>query len=397
MHEAPAVAFAATEAPHRSARPLARIEATLRGLARKGRQRELAAADGVDFTSNDYLALAHSARLTDAARDALARGVPVGAGGSRLLNGNHPEHAALEAEAARFFGAESALFFGSGYAANLALFASLPQRGDLVVHDALVHASARDGIRAGRAEAHEVPHNDAAAVDEAIRRWRAAGATGTPWIAVESLYSMDGDRAPLDDLWAVARRHDAMLVVDEAHATGVHGPLGRGLATHLEGQEQVITLHTCGKALGASGALVLARATVRDYLINRARPFVYATAPSPLMAAVVRAALVALAEEPERRARLAALVDIANRTLSARLGLPESGSQILPVVVGDNGRAVHLAARLRQAGFDVRAIRPPTVPEGGARLRITVTLHADEAAIAGLFDVLGAAIAEGRP
>ena len=159
-----------------------------------------------------------------------------------------------------FFGAETALFFASGFLANAAIFATLPQRGDVVVHDELVHASAHDGLRMGRAERVSVRHNDAGAFDEAITRWRAAGGTGCPWIAVESLYSMDGDRAPLDALMAIADRHDGMLVIDEAHATGVLGPQGRGLGAHLEGRPNVVSLHTCGKALGAVGALVLGAA-----------------------------------------------------------------------------------------------------------------------------------------
>ena len=207
---------------------LARYESTLAGLDRRGRRRALASRDGVDFTSNDYLALAGSPRLKAAIVAAIDRGVPVGAGGSRLLRGNHPEHEALEAEAAEFFGAGRALFFGSGYAANVALFSTLPQRDDIIVHDVLIHASAHEGIAASKAPAVAVPHNDADAFAEAIRNWRAAGGRGRPWIAVESLYSMDGDRAPLAELAAIAERHDGFLVIDEAHATGVFGPGGGG-------------------------------------------------------------------------------------------------------------------------------------------------------------------------
>ncbi|MEK1891647.1 MAG: 8-amino-7-oxononanoate synthase [Phyllobacterium sp.] len=368
--------------------PLARYVATLNGLERKGRRRELVPHDGVDFTSNDYLRLANSTRIRSAIADALERGVAVGSGGSRLLRGNHPEHEALEAEAAIFFGTERALYFSSGYAANAALFSTLPQRGDLIVHDALIHASAHEGIAASRAEAVAARHNDADAFEEVIVSWRMKGGTGHPWIAVESLYSMDGDRAPLKELVELADRYDGFLVIDEAHATGVFGPHGRGLAAGMEGRDNIILLHTCGKALGVSGALVGANQVVCDYLVNRARGFIYSTAPSPLMAAAVREALRILAEEPERRAKFEQLWTFANAQLTVALGFEGSGSQILPILIGDNSRTMRIAACMREAGFDIRAIRPPTVPEGTARLRIAITLNVDRSAILRMFDAL---------
>lgn len=372
----------------------ARYEATLSGLDRKGRRRILMTREGADFSSNDYLALAGSSRLKAAITSAVQRGVPVGAGGSRLLRGNHPEHEALEAEAAVFFGAERVLYFGSGYAANTALFSTLPQRSDLVVLDALVHASAHEGIQASRAQAVAVAHNDVKAFEDAIAGWRDKGGNGHPWIAVESLYSMDGDRAPLRELAALAERHDGFLVIDEAHATGVCGPEGRGFAAGLESRKNVIVLHTCGKALGVCGALLGASPVLCDYLVNRARGFIYSTAPSPLMAAAVREALRMLADEPQRRADFDELTSFANAELAAKLGVEASGSHILPVLIGDNRRAVQIAARMRAEGFDVRAIRPPTVPEGTARLRIAITLNVDRATIARMFARLAAIMAE---
>lgn len=366
---------------------LDRYEASLRGLARKSRLRSLSGRAGLDFASNDYLGLAGSKRLADAVAAALANGTPVGATGSRLLRGNDPEHEALEAKAARFFGTERALFFGGGYVANFAVLTTLPQKGDLIVLDELIHASAHEGARAGRAEVVEARHNDPGAIDDAIKAWRATGGVGRAWIVVESLYSMDGDRAPLAELVEVADRHDAFLFVDEAHATGVHGPDGRGLAHHLEGRDNVVVLHTCGKALGASGAIVTAPAVLCDYLVNRCRPFIYATAPSPLMAVASMAALDILADEPERRERLAGLVALAGKRTQA-LGFKPSSSQILPIIVGDNGRAMALAEALQARGFDVRGIRPPTVPEGTARLRISLTLNVGEDDVSALFDAL---------
>lgn len=372
------------------ARTLSEFENDLAELDELGRLRRLAPRAGTDFTSNDYLGLAGAPELRAAAQEALERGVPVGAGGSRLLRGNHEEHETLEAEAAAMFGAETALFFASGFLANYAIFSTLPQRGDLVVYDDLIHASAHDGMRSGRAERVRAVHNDANAFDDAIKTWRRKGGTGRAWIAVESLYSMDGDRAPLSDLAVVAHRHDGMLLIDEAHATGVFGPNGRGLGHALEGRGNVISLHTCGKALGAVGALVNAPRLIRDFLVNRCRPFIYATAPSPLMAAVVRRALALSTAGDDRRARLDALVAHTSAVLAPRTGSPASGSQILPVIVGPDRRAVTLAASLQARGFDVRAIRPPTVPEGTARLRISLTLNVGAAEA----DAMIAALAE---
>ena len=361
-------------------------------LARADRRRALIANRGIDFASNDYLGLSSDPRLAQGVIAAIARDVPVGSGGSRLLRGNHPEHELLEEEAARFFGSEAAIFFSSGYAANTALFATLPQTGDLIVHDELVHASAHEGMRLTRAERRAAPHNDAGAIEEIIAEWRRGGGSGTAWIAVESLYSMDGDRAPLDALAAIAERHSAILLIDEAHATGVFGSDGRGLAGHLEGRPDVVTLRTCGKALGAEGALVCGPRIVRDFLINRGRAFIFSTAPSPLMASVVRAALRIIADEPGRRERLWHLITHAERSL-APLGVATTGSQILPLILGDEARTMRIAAALQAGGYDVRGIRPPTVPPGTSRLRLSITLNATAEDIDGLAAALGESLA----
>lgn len=359
----------------------------LERLRTAGRYRTLAPRAGIDFASNDYLGLATDPRLREAVAAALARGVAVGSGGSRLLRGNDPEIVALEAEAAVMFGSEAALFFATGFAANVALLAALPQPGDLIVHDALVHASAHDGMKLARAPATAFAHNDAQAADDAIAVWRVSGGKGTPWIVVESLYSMDGDRAPIAELAAVADRHDAMLLVDEAHATGVWGAGGRGLAASLEGRPNVVTLHTCGKALGCEGALVCGPRVFIDFLVNRARPFIFSTAPSPLMAAALRAALRIVAEEPQRREALHWLIAHTERRL-APLGVTPTGSQVLPLIVGGDAETMARAAAVQARGFDVRGIRPPTVPVGTARLRISLTLNVGEAEIDALAEAL---------
>lgn len=303
------------------------------------------------------------------------------------MRGNDPEHEALEAEAAAWAGSESALFLSSGYAANVALLATLPQTGDLIVHDELIHASMHEGLRLSRATAIAVPHNDADAFADACAQWRNSGHLGRLWLAFETLYSMDGDCAPLADLVAIAERNGAVLLIDEAHATGVFGRGGRGLAAGLDGRADTIVLRTCGKALGVEGALVFAPKVVRDFLVNRGRPFIFSTAPSPLMAAAVREALRICDDEPERRAHLAMLSAQAERVL-VPLGATATGTQILPVLLGDDQRTMRVAGALQAAGFDIRGIRPPTVPPGTARLRISLTLNSTHDDLAALGQVL---------
>jgi 8-amino-7-oxononanoate synthase len=362
--------------------------AQLETLKRGSRLRALAPREGKDFASNDYLGLAGSTLLHDALREGMALGLPAGSGGSRLLRGNHPAHAALEAEAAAHYGTEAALFLATGFAANVALFATLPQRGDLVVYDALIHASAHDGMKLGRAETRAAEHNDPQAFDDAITAWRAAGGTGRAWIAVESLYSMDGDRAPLADLAQVAARHDAILLIDEAHATGVFGTGGRGLAEALAGQPNVITLHTCGKALGCEGALLCGPRVAIDFLVNRGRPFIFSTAPSPLVAHMVRKAFGLVASHDDWREDLFARVALARDLLGPRLGAGPFDTQILPVIIGDDARTMRIASALQRQGFDIRGIRPPTVPQGTARLRISITRNVTKGDIGALSESL---------
>lgn len=366
-------------------------QALLDGVRAHDRYRRLSARAGVDFSSNDYLGLSGSVRMQTAVADALARGVPVGAGGSRLLRGNHIEHEALEEEAALFFGARSALYFSTGFAANAALFASMPQRGDLVVYDELIHASVHEGMRLGRAENVAARHNDVTDFADIIGKWRTQGNVGRVWIAVETLYSMDGDMARLDELAALAEAHDAYLVIDEAHATGVFGPDGRGLGAHLAGRDNIIALYTCGKALGAEGALLCGPAMMREFLVNYGRGFIFSTAPSPLMASAVREALRILADEPERRDALRLRVADARARL-ARFTDIGAATQIIPVILGDDAKTMAAAAAVQAAGYDVRGIRPPTVPAGTSRLRVSITLNTSHDDIAGLADAIADAV-----
>jgi len=369
------------------------FRARLDALEARARLRRLAPRIGLDFASNDYLGFAHDPAIAQAVREAIGRGVPVGSGGSRLLRGNAPEHEALEAQAASIFGSEAALFFANGFAANAALLSALPGPDDLIVADALIHASAHDGMKLGRARPVQAAHNDTDAFADAISAWRREGGKGQAWIVVETLYSMDGDIAPVDALAEIAAQHDAMLILDEAHATAVHGPGGRGIGAHLEGRENVIALHTCGKGLGVEGALVTAAKPVIELLVNRGRSFVFSTAPSPLMAVAVSAALERMLAADLERAQLAALIEHAAQHLCAPIGIDPPKSQILPVLIGDDGRTMRVATTLQEAGFDIRGIRPPTVPRGTARLRISLTLNVDETIIAALGETLQHALA----
>lgn len=374
-----------------TATKFARYEKTLTGLSRKNRHRTLTKINGINFTSNDYLALTASPRIQNATALALATGISVGAGGSRLLRGNHEVFEKLETNAAHFFNSDKALYFCSGYTANMAILATLPQRNDLILFDERAHASLLDGIDQSRAEKIMVRHNDCEQFADKIQQWRNAGGKGHPWIIVESIYSMDGDRAPLTTLLDIANKYDGFLLIDEAHATGVFGAHGEGLATFAAKQPNVITVHTCGKAMGVAGALACMNETLYHYLINCARAFIFSTAPSPLLAIGVNEALTIFAEDPKAREELTLLYQFANQQVKL-LGIPQSDSQIIPVVVGNNHRALCIAKCMQQNGFDIRAIRPPTVPEGTARLRISITLHVQKEDIKQMIAALSTAL-----
>jgi 8-amino-7-oxononanoate synthase len=335
-----------------------------------GRYRSLKLPAGLDLSSNDYLGLSEHPALRQAAIEALQGGIEIGASASRLLRGHRQAHAELEAFAADYFDSPRSLFFTNGYQANFALVTALVKRDDTIVFDALCHASMRDGIYAVRSASLKIPHNDLDAFEHALKAPCAAGTN--VWILVESVYSMDGDMAPVRELLALAEKYDAMLIVDEAHGTGVCGASGRGATEELSdlgfSHDRLIVLHTCGKALGVAGALVCASKPIIDYLINTARPFVYSTAPMPLQAVLVQRALELVQEEPERRKELAALKAHVAKCLPGVSVL----SQIVPIIIGGDDAAVALASALQAEGFDIRAIRPPTVPEGTARLRLSL-------------------------
>ncbi|HVZ74684.1 MAG TPA: 8-amino-7-oxononanoate synthase [Polyangia bacterium] len=343
----------------------------------------------VSFCSNDYLGLAdHPALIAAAAR--AAKGEGVGAGAARLVSGDLPSHRALEADLAHFLGREAALLFPTGYQTNVGTVSALAGPEDLVVSDALNHASLIDGCRLSRATVAVYDHANPASARAALAR---AGTFRRRLLVTESLFSMDGDCPPLADLAAIASESDAVLIVDEAHAIGATGPGGRGMCA-AAGISPDVLIGTLGKAFGAAGGFVAGPAALRSLLLNRARTFVFTTASPPPIAAAGRAALAIIsgADGDDRRQRLAA-----NRArLFARLpGIcaDQPPGPIVPVIVGADADALKVAAELRARGLFVPAIRPPTVPTGTARVRVTLSSEhtTDE------IDLLAAALQELLP
>ena len=347
----------------------AESEQELDALDAQGQRRRLRLPQGIDLVSNDYLGLAGDARLIERMRDALGR-LGAGAGGSRLLRGHHGYFDATETRLAAFGGSETALLFSSGYMANLGLLSTIMTRDDLVLSDALNHASLIDGVRMSGARKHVYAHLDLNAVERVLRTLRPK----RTFIVTESVFSMDGDLAPLRELADLAEAHGALLIVDEAHATGLYGIRGSGRVEELGLRERVLaTVHTGGKALGSGGAWVCGSRVLCDTLLNRARSFIFSTAPLPVLTAALDTALEIVQAEPDRRADVHRKADLLRVTLRAGgVDCGASASPIVPVLVGRNDAAVDLQRRLLEAGFDARAIRPPTVPAGTARLRVTV-------------------------
>lgn len=350
------------------------------GLSRQGAVVEHGGRELVNFASNDYLGIADDPRLVAAAVEA-CQATGVGRGASPLVSGRADVHAELEQRLAEFEGVEAALLFPSGFAANAGTIPALVGPRDAVFSDARNHASIIDGCRLARARYIAYPHNDAAALERLLQQ-----RTGfrRRLIVTDTLFSMDGDLAPLAELAELAERYDAMLMVDEAHATGVFGRGGRGgveLAADAhppQGEliEQAIHVRvgTLSKALGTAGGFVAGSAELIEWLANKARSYMFSTAQPAAAAAAGLAALDIVASEPQRRERLLAMAAQLRTQLTEQgWRVPPGVSQIVPVIVGEPAAAVRLATALREAGLWVPAIRPPAVPEGESLLRISLT------------------------
>ncbi len=336
-----------------------RLRAHLAELERDGLIRKRRPPQGIDLSSNDYLGLATHPLIKERMAAAVcAEGA--GSTGSRLLRGERDCFTALEQRFAEFKGTERSLYFGSGYLANLAVLTTFPEPGDTIFSDERNHASLIDGARLSRAERVVFPHLCPGAVPE------------NAFLVTESVFSMDGDIAPLEQY----KKLGAALIVDEAHAVGLYGDRGEGL---VGGDGVFVSVNPAGKALGVAGAFVAGPSWAIEYLEQRARPFIFSTAAPPAIAAALDASLDVIAAEPDRRERVRFLARyFRERLAEAGIAVASGDSPIIPVIIGENEQAVAVAAALQQAGFDVRAIRPPTVPQGTARLRVSVNVNLSE-------------------
>lgn len=339
----------------------------------------------IDFSSNDYLGLARSKDLAKQIGDLYSSlGARNGSSGSRLLSGNSAFIEQVESQLSDIFQSEGCIILNSGYAANLAVLSSIPQKGDTILYDQLAHASLKDGARLSLATRHSFRHNDMSDLETKIR-----SAQGIVFIAVESIYSMDGDACPLAQIVALAEKYNAFIILDEAHSTGVMGPRGAGLSVALDLHHKAhIRIYTFGKAMGVHGACISASETVIRYLINFGRPFIYTTAPSPHQVASISCAFsflesnIALQEALRQRIRtyLSRTDRLANKT--------ESASAIQTLIVPGNEAIRRVANRLQNAGFDVRPILSPTVPKGTERLRICLHVYNSDEEVTNLAAML---------
>jgi len=364
---------------------MSEIEQRLQELERLGLTRRLRLVSGpqgptvlIDgkpvllLCSNNYLGLADHPSVREAAAEAAMRW-GVGAGASRLVSGTMTVHRRLEERLADFEHSEACLLFGSGYLANIGVIGALAGRGDTIFSDELNHASIIDGCRLSRAEVVVYRHRDVEHLDWSMRRHGGGGGSARRLIVTDSVFSMDGDVAPLAAIAELADLHGARIVVDEAHATGNLGPGGRGAVAEagLEGEIDVV-VGTLGKALGSYGAYACANAEMIRYLINTARPLIFSTAPSPPAIAGALAALALLRERPQRVQRLRSNARVLRRSLAAE-GFPvaDSEMQIVPLILGEEQAAMHMCQEAIGRGVFAQAIRPPTVPTGSSRLRLT--------------------------
>jgi len=342
----------------------------------EGSQRGVIKTNGktlVDFSSNDYLGLADHPALIEGAKKAIEKW-GAGARASRLMSGDLEIHHRLESAIAALKGKEAGLLFGSGYLANTGIIPALCGRNDVIYSDRLNHASIVDGILLSRARFYRFRHNDLNHLEDLLKNHRSRYRRAL--IVVESVYSMDGDQASVSELLELRGRYEAMLMIDEAHAIGVFGTKGEGTISQTGADTVDVILGTFGKALGGYGAFVAVSNQMMQFLLNRARTFIFSTALPPAIIGANLAAVKLLEEEPERRSRVCELASELRRALKEDLGLnTPSESQIVPLVVGDSRSALNLAESLRDAGFFVKAIRPPTVPEGKARIRLSVTAN----------------------
>lgn len=339
-------------------------------IQRQGTYRSLSPENGLlDFSSNDYLGLSNSSEVRNTLIEALKQNLPLGATGSRLLSGNLALHERVEDSLAHCFRAESALLFSSGYLANLSVMSVLGTEEAEFFSDELNHASLIDGIKLSKAKKSIFRHNDPADLREKLMHSESIRKV----IVAETVFSMDGDLASVNELVGLAREFDAWIVFDEAHATGVFGRNGLGCLEEVNTTDvKVISIHTCGKALGAQGAFILSSQKIRGYLINFARPFIFSTAISPILVLQIKASVDLLPKLTAERSHLLGLAHSFRESIRDQFVVGNSESQIVPIILGSNERVIQASAQLQAHGFDVRPIRSPTVPLKTERLRISL-------------------------
>ena len=367
-----------------------RIRHELGELQDAGMRRYLQLPRGISFSSNDYLGLSAHPRVKQRMAEAVLED-SAGSTGSRLLSGNSEAFTKLERRFAIWKGAEAALFFSSGYLANLAVLSTFVESDDTVFSDELNHASLIDGLRLSKARRAIFHHSN---VSELARLIERTPVTGQRFLITESVFSMDGDEAPLSEYAALCRATDTALIVDEAHAVGLAGPTGSGLIEESGVAADVfLSINPAGKALGVGGAFVAGPSWAIEYLIQRARTFIFSTAPPPAMAAGLDAALDVMDGEPELRTRLLDLsAHFREALIEKGMNISPGWSPIIPVIIGDSAQAVDVAEILQVQGYDVRAIRPPSVPAGTSRLRLSINVNLDESTIAEFTESLAEAL-----
>jgi 8-amino-7-oxononanoate synthase len=349
-----------------------RIQNNLVEIQTKGLKRKLASPCGIDLSSNDYLGLAQDERLKNAMIEGVRR-EGIGSTGSRLLRGERDCFAEVEKQFAEFKGTESSLYFSSGYQANIGLLQTFLEADDIVFSDELNHASLIDGMRLSNARKIIFRHLE---VDEIAKLLKETGCKGQKFLVTESLFSMDGDIAPLQKYAEICAETNTNLIIDEAHAVGIYGRKGSGLIGHFKIEKDVfLSINTAGKALGVSGAFIAGDIWAIEYLINKCRSFIFSTAPLPATADALKVALEIVETEKGSRERLLNLSRFFRELLNENgILVPLDNSQIVPILIGDSKKAVKIAESLQAKGFDVRAIRPPTVPENTSRLRVSLNV-----------------------
>lgn len=350
-----------------------RIKTRLGEIEAKGLTRNLSSPKGIDFSSNDYLGLSGDGRLKRAVIAGIER-EGVGSTGSRLLRGERDCFREVEMEFAEWKGTENSLYFSTGYQANIGVMQTFLEEDDVVFSDELNHASLIDGIRLSKCEKIIFPHLD---VDRLAKLLTETICRGQKFLVTESLFSMDGDIAPLEKYSEICRRSNTNLIVDEAHSVGLYGGRGSGLIEELRiGDDIFLSVNTAGKSLGVSGAFVAGSNLAIDYLINKCRSFIFSTAQIPAVADSLKVSIDIIRTEKWRREKLHKLCARFNDLLREHgFEPPDESTQIIPIIIGDSEKAVRIANNMQDEGFDVRAIRPPTVAEGTSRLRVSLNVN----------------------